>query len=132
MDRLLLALDISRDKVVSQKRIRTKYEKTNLIQVEFRYHRFRDKALKESAELMNNPDFQNVNINKDKTRAERLIEKELRVERNKRNAALENKDEEERPLGSHNGKRFYWGIRFGELRRIFVWTKIGASTIDYD
>ena len=78
------------------------------------------KALRESTKLRNNPDFQNVYINRDKTRSERLLDKELRVERSKRNATLEEQDEEGRHLGSYNGKKFYWGIRFGELRRIFV------------
>ena len=120
VDRPFMALNISRDDVISQKRIKTSYEKANLIQIEFRSSSDRMKALRESTKLRNNPDFQNVYINRDKTRSEMLLDKELRVERSKRNATLEEQDEEGRPLGSDNGKKFYWGIRFDELRRIFV------------
>jgi hypothetical protein len=60
-----------------------------------------------------------VYINKDMTRAERMAEKELRDERNKRNGELTEQDTNGRPRGTFNGKKFYWGVRFGELRKIF-------------
>ena len=53
------------------------------------------------------------------TKAERTIDKRLREERNKRNAALTEKGAEERPRGRYKNKLFYWGIRSGELTRIF-------------
>lgn len=60
-----------------------------------------------------------VFINRDMTRDERMAEKVLRDRRNSLNAELNGRDSVGRQYGLHYGKAFYWGIRYGEVRRIF-------------
>ena len=107
VDELLEELDLTRDNVKRQVRIKTKNEKTNLILLEFENSASRIKALKLAARLKNSVTFPGVYINKDKTKLERSADRELREERNKRNNNLSEKDEQGRPRGTHEGKKFY-------------------------
>ncbi len=63
-------------------------------------------------------EYKGVYVNKDKTKVERLAEKELRIERNSLNDKLPYVDKG-RHYGLQDERKFYWGIRFGELRKIF-------------
>ncbi len=62
-------------------------------------------------------DIRKNNLNPELTEAERSIEKQLRDERNKRNAQLPNLDLKGR-LRYSKDKKYYWGIRGGQLRQI--------------
>ncbi len=85
-----------------------------------------NKAIKESKNLKDNEPTKKIYINPDKTTLERLTEKKLREERNKRNAVVENEEEEVEGRGRQrfgidtNGKKFYWGIRWGILKRVLI------------
>jgi hypothetical protein len=111
-------LGISVKSIKSHKRIKVN-GKPDLVIIEFDSETNRNEALKSARKLQGDAKYNMVFINKDMTKAERTIDKRLRDERNKRNAGLTEKDAEERPRGRHKNKLFYWGIRPGELRRIF-------------
>jgi hypothetical protein len=53
------------------------------------------------------------------TRDEQLNEKHCRDERNRLNAQFTEKNAEDKPRGRHGERLFYWGVRSGELRRIY-------------
>ena len=97
-----------------------------LIRLEFNTKELQNKAIKESKNLKDNEPTKKIYINPDKTTLERLTEKKLREERNKRNAVLENEEEEVEGRGRQrfgidtNGKKFYWGIRWGILKRVLI------------
>ena len=66
-------------------------------------------------------DFVDIYINEDRTKSQRLIDKEQRDERNKRNNNLP--DVRGRHLGETedgSGKYYYWAIRSGVLKKILV------------
>ena len=75
--------------------------------------------LKVARRLKNDEDFKEVYIHKDKTLLEREAEKKLIATRKELNGRL---TEGNGPLkhGTHNGKKFYWGIRNGEVVRIHI------------
>ena len=116
---LVTTLGVPKERIIKHQRIITNNDKSNLILVEFDSSTTRDTALKAASKLRGNNIYNQIYINRDMTKAERVVEKQLRDERNKRNAALEEKDSGGRPRGRYQNKLFYWGIRFGELRRIF-------------
>jgi hypothetical protein len=116
---LVAALGVPKESIVRQHRIITNNDKSNLILVELDSTSTRDEALREAGKLRKIELYKTVYINRDMTKAERMVEKQLREERNKRNLALEEKDDTGRPRGRHQSKLFHWGIRNGELRRIF-------------
>ncbi len=64
-------------------------------------------------------------VNPDKTPSERALERELRAERNRRNEKLSEVSEGRhrygvKPSGHLRAcKKFYWGIRWNELREIY-------------
>ena len=104
----------------SHKRIKTKNnEKPSLMLIEFHEACCVPVALSNSKKLRTNTKFKGVYINKDMTKTERIIGKQLRDERKRLNAMLTEKGDGEWPRGRHQGKLFHWGIRDGELRRIF-------------
>ena len=119
VDTVLSCVGLARSTVQRQVRLKCNNPDANLVLVEFKDYKDRDSALSRSGELKKISDFKRVFLNRDMTMAERLAEKELRAERSKLNEALPDKDSQGRPRGTHNGKRFYWGVRSGELRRIF-------------
>ena len=118
VDKLLDVLEMSREQVMNQKRIITRNDKTDLILVEFKQVEYSTKALRGAKNLATRDEYKGVYVNKDKTKAERLAEKELRMERNSLNDKLPYV-EKGRHYGLQNEKKFYWGIRYGELRKIF-------------
>ncbi|RNA36922.1 hypothetical protein BpHYR1_037018 [Brachionus plicatilis] len=67
-------------------------------------------------------DYRNIYINQDKTLNERLIESKLRSERNKRNDGLNSVSGRHR-FQDDGEKKWYWGIRNGELRKIEIKNK---------
>jgi hypothetical protein len=123
VEALLTALGTRLTDMKSHKRIKTNYEKPNLILIEF--HRF-DSAdmvaepLSNAKKLRTNETFKGVYINRDMTKAERIIEKRLRDESNRKNEEdLRETGDGEGPCRLYQGRRFHWGIRLGEVRRIF-------------
>jgi hypothetical protein len=78
------------------------------------------RALKGAKNLRDNDSYKGVYVNRDMTRTERIIQKQLRDDRNKRNNEdLKETGKGKWPRGTHGGKLFHWGIRDGEVRRIF-------------
>jgi hypothetical protein len=80
-------------------------------------------AVQNSKKLKEIQEYKTVYINIDKTENERILESKLRVERNKRNAALPNEiDGTDGRLryNDFNGKKYYWGIRSGELKWVQI------------
>ena len=120
VDEVLQKLKVSRDNVTKQSRLETGNSNSNLIVVEFKETQYLNRALMHSSSLKEQDKFKQVYINRDKTRDERKYERLLRQERNKRNSDLTVKDEQGRPYGLHNDKKFYWGIRYDELNRIYI------------
>ena len=66
-------------------------------------------------------DFVNIYINEDRTKSQRLIDKEQRDERNKRNNNLPKVNGRHQGVAEdRSGKYYYWAIRSGELKKILV------------
>jgi hypothetical protein len=107
--------------IAGHKRIEKKSGKPSLLLIEFEEPVYMLRALKGAKNLRDSDTYNEVYVSRDLTRTERLIYKQLRYERNRKN----NKDLKETgagkyPRGSYQGKLFHWGIRNGEVRRIFV------------
>ena len=68
--------------------------------------------------MRDDANFKKIFINPDKTLNERVLEKKLREERDKRNNALPLAHENGRRYKERNGKKLYWGIRWGELQLV--------------
>ena len=119
VDSLLNVLGLSRSTVSRQVRLKVHNPNAKLVLVEFNDVSLKEAALSRAGKLRNEPAFNRIFLNRDMTKAERVAEKELRDEPNKLNKALPDKDSEGRPCGKFNGKPFHWGVRSGELRRIF-------------
>lgn len=133
VDVILGKLGLSRENVKNQIRLKkrtnnrqatatnstTNNEKSNepLILLEFKESEHQQLALKKSRELKGDVNFEKVFINADKTSAERFEEKKLRETRNKENAKLPLVMEGQpgRRYLEKNGKKWYWGIRWGRL-----------------
>jgi hypothetical protein len=118
VEALVTALGAPKEKVIRFRRIKTRNDKSNLV-VEFDSDSTRDSALKGSGNLKSDNRYVNVYVYiVTLPPVERMAEKIQRDERNKQIAVLE-KDDQGRPRGLHDNKRFYWGIRSGELKRIY-------------
>ena len=133
VDIILDKLGLARDNVKNQTRLKKRInnrqsvsssssannESSNvpLIVLEFKEIEHQQLALKNSRELKNDENFKKVFINADKTPAERYEEKKLRETRNKENAKLplEVAGKPGRRYLEKNGKKWYWGIRWGKL-----------------
>ena len=89
-----------------------------LLVVSFKDSETQKTAIKNARLLRQSTDYNNVYINKDLTENERLLDKELRKQRDKRNSELEDEDDDGFKYGNHKGKQFFWGIRNSELKRI--------------
>jgi cell division protein FtsI/penicillin-binding protein 2 len=79
--------------------------------------------LKHAKNLKGKEEYKQVFINNDLTTAQLDNEKRLRIERNKKNEALEQTGPNGLKYGLQtstdgNQFKFYWGIRNGELKRI--------------
>jgi hypothetical protein len=119
VESLVAVLGVPRERILNQQRTITNNDKSNIILVEFDSHSTRDNALRTAGNLKGNASYERVFISRDMTKAERMAEKALREERNRRNSALTEKGTGRKSRGLHKGGLFYWGIRFGEIRRIF-------------
>jgi hypothetical protein len=95
----------------------------DLVLIELSSKEAQTKIVKNSKKLKDSANFNSVYVNFDKTENERILEKKLRVERNSRNSKLTNE-----VAGSNgrlrynifNGKKYYWGIRSGDL----IWIEL--------
>jgi hypothetical protein len=122
VNKILDILEIDREKVRRTSRIKTSNPNSNLILVEFKEKEYQTTALRNWSNVKSVEEFKNLYINKDKTKAERMAESKLRAERNRLNQELPDKDSIGRPISAsegNNNRRFYWGIRFGELKKIY-------------
>ena len=130
VNEVLNVLKLNREDVKKQTRIKNRTNlinetqpKVQMILVEFYDNTKQTIALKNSKLLKDNASTNSIYINPDKTAAERVAEKELRTERNRLNSTLESEVTNSNGrlrYGERNGKKFYWGIRWGELRRIEI------------
>ena len=91
--------------------------KPALLVVEFNSKNSKDTALKNSKTLREVEGFKEVYINKELTQSESAEEKRLRTERNNLNEKLPEGDGRQK-YGKEGEKEFYYGIRFGEVRKI--------------
>ena len=96
----------------------TVWVNSDLIRVRFKESATRTLALKNAKNLKDNEATKKYYINPEQTEAERNIEKQLRDERNKRNKALGNGEGRLTWGLDRNGKKYYWGIRWGRLVQI--------------
>ena len=78
----------------------------------------RDQALKNAKNLISYQQ-KGVYINRDRTQNEMLLDNELLKQRNELNAMLPEIDSSGKlRFGTEDGKKWYWGIRLAELRKI--------------
>lgn len=91
--------------------------KPPLMLVEFNSAEIQRTALRNAKKLKNSDKFKDVYVNADRTAIERMEDKVLREERDKRNRALPNESDGRR-YGEFEGKKFYWGVRGDRLQRI--------------
>jgi hypothetical protein len=93
----------------NHKRIKTKNnEKPSLMLIEFHEAICVQLALSNAKKLRTDTKFKGVYVNKDITKTERIIVKQLRDERKRLNAGLTEKGDGEWPRGRHQGKLFHW------------------------
>ncbi|RNA13660.1 RNA-directed DNA polymerase from mobile element jockey-like, partial [Brachionus plicatilis] len=106
-------IGINSDHVKRRVRIRKTRpsNKPALLLVEFDKKNVQESALRGAKKLKDEENMKNVFINKDLTTAEREAEKEMRIERDNRNAALDSVGEGRLRYGTENGRQYYWGIR---------------------
>jgi hypothetical protein len=70
--------------------------------------------------LRSNKDFDNIYVNEDKTKAERMLDKKLRDEKKRLTSEMTEKDEHGRQCATQNGKKYYWRVRAGVLERVYT------------
>jgi hypothetical protein len=80
VDEVLEVLDLRRDQVESQRRIRTINSNSNIIIVKFKEVQYTSKAVRNALNLRSKESFKGVYVNRDKTRSERYDEKAARDE----------------------------------------------------
>ena len=99
-----------------------------MIVVEFKNETAKNTALRGAKTLRTTADLNQIYIDPDKTPSERALEASLRKLRDERNSKLTQvKDGFEgrhrygtQPTGHPKaGKKYYWGIRWNELREIY-------------
>ena len=133
VDKILAVLELSRDDVKKQSRIKRNPPRTPtattatiskepmLIRLEFKEKHFQQKALQNAKKLKDEEEMGKIYINPDRTILERLADQKLRQERNLRNQSLENESQGRlRYSVDANSRKYYWGIRGGTLKRIFI------------
>jgi hypothetical protein len=119
VDEVLRVLQLKREDVDSCKRIKTKDESANIIIVRFKEIQYQSRALQNSRALKDVPSLKGVYVNRDKTRAERLEEKEARDSAKAKNAGLSEMDKEGRRYGiDENERKYHYGVRAGEVVKI--------------
>jgi len=134
VNEVLRVLNLDRDThVKSQRRIKTSRmtrldKPIDMIVVEFKNETAKNTALRGAKKLRDTTDLNQIYINPDKTPSERALEASLRKLRDERNNALtEIKPNTQgrhrygiKPTGhAKAGKKYYWGIRWNELREIY-------------
>ena len=110
-------------RVIRLKKKNNRNEQPELLLVELDTVVNQKLVIQNTKKLKENQQLKSVYINNDKTDNERILESKLRVERNKRNAALPNViDGTDGRLRYNvfNDKKYYWGIRSGELKWIQI------------
>jgi hypothetical protein len=119
-------LSVSSSDMKSFYRLRRKNDQGNLVEVNqikvvLKSPEARDRAFKNSKSLKDS-EFNHVFINQDLTYGERTILKSLIAKRNKLNSNFLNEKNEKVDYGidDKNGKKYYWGIRDNELKKIFL------------
>ena len=70
--------------------------------------------------LRSNTDFNNIYVNEDKTKAERMLDKKLRDEKKRLTSEMTETDEQGRRCATQNGRKYYWRVRAGVLERVFT------------
>lgn len=125
VNEVLEVLNLDRDQVKYQRRIKSANgSRLDKIVVTFKETKFKQQAISKSKDLKDRTGFEQVYVNPDKTQCERVHERNLREERNRRNQELKGGTEGRhrygiKSSGQYEGKKFYWGIRWGELREIY-------------
>ena len=107
------------------KRISTKDSNANIIVVELNNIDQRNIAIEKARTLRGTTEFDGIYVNKDMTKAERIMDKKRRDERKAKNSELSEKDSSGRPFGIYNGginngKKFFWGLRNGIIKRVTI------------
>lgn len=120
INKILEQIQVDTSKVKRIRRIKkaTNVKGPGIMVVEFSDKLEQNKALINSKRLKSSETFKEIYINKDLTTAEAELERVLRIERNNRNATLETGEGRLKYGKTNDGKEFYWGIRFGILRKI--------------
>ena len=124
---LAKAMGVPEEAVKTARRIGRKPESSvsnepALVVVEMVSTSYKKEMLRESRNLRNKPEYKNVYVNEDFTPSERIADRKLRQERDRRNAELpEETTFEGRSIKfktCEDKKRRFWGIRNGELRLV--------------
>jgi hypothetical protein len=132
VNEILNIINIQRDSIQSQKRIKIKkktratdttaekvdWVDSEMIRIEFKENETKITALKNAKNLRGNEQAKDCYINPELTESERSIEKQLRDERNKLNAALKYGTGRRTWGVDRNGNKYYWGIRGNQLKQI--------------
>jgi len=101
----------------------TQTQSPELLLVEIDTVENKNLIIQNAKKLKSSDNFHNIYINSDKTEQERIVESKLRAERNERNSKLENEipDSDGRlRYALYKEKKYFWGIRSGELRWVQV------------
>jgi hypothetical protein len=104
-------------------------EKPGIIIVEFNSIETKEKIQKAAKKLSKETDYKGVYINRDLSKDEMLIEKQLRDERRKKNDELPEKEENGSKFRYHKfgtdvtESKFIWGIKDGEVKKFKIQQK---------
>ena len=117
--KILNAIKVEPSKMKNLYRLknRNNNQKAALIVIELATKDDQIQVLKQANELKGKEEYKNVYINRDLTKAEAELEKELRSLRNKKNAELTN-GEGRLKYGKIGETEYFWGIRWGTLKKI--------------
>jgi len=116
---VLAEVNVDYTKVKRFRRVISKQatDKPTLFIVELNDSESKETAIKNSRTLKDSEKFKEVFINKELTQSESAEERRLRTERNNLNESLTH-GEGRLKYGKEGDKEFYYGIRFGEVRKI--------------
>lgn len=126
---LLKELEIEATTVKRKKRLRKPGRnpdplKPSLLLIEFNEQATVEKAVANAKKLAKTDEFRRVYVNRDRTEADRIAEANLRKERNEKNKSLPYVLDESsglrHDLDEKTNKKYYWGIRGGELAKVFI------------
>ncbi|RNA19897.1 hypothetical protein BpHYR1_029276, partial [Brachionus plicatilis] len=120
VNEVLEVLNLDRDQVKYQRRIKSANgSRLDKIVVTFKETKFKQQAISKSKDLKDRTGFEQVYVNSDKTQCKRVLERNLRGERNRRNQELKGGTEGRhrygiKSSGQYEGKKFSWGIRWDD------------------